>query len=70
MLGVQDPVVADIAQQQGLQQFRLWLAMPWLSGNALGSHSSHLACTNTKIWNMLYFLYSNRNAPVLMMNIV
>ena len=38
MLGVQDPVAADSAQQQGPQQFRLWLAKPWPSGSALGSH--------------------------------
>lgn len=65
MLGVQDPVVADFAQQQGPQQFRLWLATLWPSGSALDLHSSLLACTNTKIWNMLSFLYSEQECASL-----
>lgn len=65
MLGVQDPVVADFAQQQGPQQVRLWLATLWPSSSALDLHSSHLACTNTKIWNMLSFLYSEQECASL-----
>ncbi len=62
MLGVQDPVVADFAQQQGPQQFCLWPAKPWPSGSALGSHSSHLACINNKKYQVgCYTLYSEQS---------